>query len=326
MLDRPASAAFRALRGAPLPVEAMLVGRTAAEAAELLPRLFSLCRAAQALAARLALGLDAAPAGARPTPIPSPQGGGEPLAAPLGDDRPAEGLAAVAREIRRDHLMKFHVSWPGLFGCAPTPLPANWAEGGRSVAAAVFGPAGAMPATLADFRAWLAAGTGIAPTLARIAGTFAPGEAVARDLPFVDADTAFRPQPVENSVGARTAAHPLMRAMEAATGRGPLWRATARALDLQATLTGAVPAPLAPAPGRALVPAARGLYAIAARVAQGRVAGFSRVTPTDHLLAPGGVLDGTLAALPADRGALLPLLLDILDPCMPVRVEGVPDA
>ena len=44
---------------APLPVEALVLGRPVAEAAELLPRLFNLCRMAQGLAAKLALGLPA---------------------------------------------------------------------------------------------------------------------------------------------------------------------------------------------------------------------------------------------------------------------------
>jgi hypothetical protein len=87
-----------------------------------------------------------------------------------------------------------------------------------------------------------------------------------------------------------------------------------------------LPRPAQVGGGRALVPAARGLYAVAARVEGGRVAAFARVTPTDHLLAPGGVLDRSLAALPADRGALAPLLLDILDPCSPVQVMEAEDA
>lgn len=53
---------------------------------------------------------------------------------------------------------------------------------------------------------------------------------------------------------------------------------------------------------------------------------FERVTPTDSLLARGGVLDRTLASLPADKAGLGPLLLDILDPCSPVRLKEVRNA
>lgn len=48
---------------------------------------------------------------------------------------------------------------------------------------------------------------------------------------------------------------------------------------------------------------------------------FARMTPTDHLLAPGGILEHSLATLPADSGRLVPVLLALLDPCVPVTVE-----
>ena len=67
--------------------------------------------------------------------------------------------------------------------------------------------------------------------------------------------------------------------------------------------------------------AARGSYAVAATVTDGKVTGFSRVTPTDHLLATDGILDRSLAALPALKSGYAPLLLDILDPCTPVALE-----
>ena len=50
---------------------------------------------------------------------------------------------------------------------------------------------------------------------------------------------------------------------------------------------------------------------------------FLRVTPTDHMLAPGGMLEGALAALPADRAGLAPLVLDILDPCRKVMLGRI---
>jgi hypothetical protein len=54
----------RIVPGDALPVAALLVGRPVAEAADMLPRLFNLCRTAQGAAARMALGL---PPGADPT-------------------------------------------------------------------------------------------------------------------------------------------------------------------------------------------------------------------------------------------------------------------
>ena len=65
---------------------------------------------------------------------------------------------------------------------------------------------------------------------------------------------------------------------------------------------------------------------IHARVAGGIVTGFDRATPTDHLMMPGGLLAASLATLPADRAGLAPLLVDILDPCIALQLEGAAHA
>lgn len=74
-----------------LAIGALLVGRPIAEAADLLPRVFNLCAAAQATAARLSLGL------------------------------PAQG--GIEAEIVRDHVCKLCLSLPGALGMAPLPIP-----------------------------------------------------------------------------------------------------------------------------------------------------------------------------------------------------------
>lgn len=79
--------------GPGLPVEAMLLGKPVAEAADLLPRLFNLCRVAQGMAARLSLGLPA-----------------------TGDLR---------AEVIRDHLLKLCLLLPRSLGLAALPLPAD---------------------------------------------------------------------------------------------------------------------------------------------------------------------------------------------------------
>lgn len=241
----------------PLPIEALVLGKPAHEAADLLPRIFNLCPMAQATAIRLALDL----------PLPDP--------------------AQAAQEIARDHRLKLQVIWPrflGVAGCT-TPLP--------------------RPADLDD---WLAR----QPLFATIARLFPPGCAVA-DLPAVTPETAMNPAACENSAAGRRADHPTLAAVAARWGKGPLWRAVARLADLDPP-----PAPRRLADGAAVVPAARGLYAVQARTEAGRITAFRRVTPTDHLAAPGGVLHHSLASLPADGASLAPLLLAILDPCVPV--------
>jgi hypothetical protein len=275
-------------------VAALLCGRCMAEAAALLPAVFALCRSAQQIAAHLAFGLPEAP-GAR---------------------------MALAAEMRRDHLVKLWLSWPAFLGLPARPLPADWA-GGPALAAALFGPSGRLPDSAAGLAAFLASGHGLGPVLAALSTAFAGGRARVAVLPPVDAERAFTLGAVENSPALRHAAEPAMRAAETAQGRGPLWRALGRAFDLQAAIDHRLPAPRQPAPGQALVPAARGLYAVAATVRDGTVRNFLRVTPTDHMLARGGMLEGALAALPADRAGLAPLVLDILDPCRKVTLGGI---
>jgi len=95
---------------------AHLQGRTAAEAAELLPRLFNLCRMAQGTAARLSLGL------------------------------PAED-ADTTDEVIRDHMARLFVTLRRAFGLAPLRLPA--------ATPALFGASGHIPGDVAGLSGWL---------------------------------------------------------------------------------------------------------------------------------------------------------------------------
>ncbi len=285
---------LRAVPGPGLPVEKMLLGKPVAEAAALLPRLFNLCRAAQDVAVSLAL------------------------------DLPGSN-ADITAEIRRDHIVKLFVSWPGYFGARGQIDPAILTDD-QALRVAVFGPTGQAPKSADEVASFLASDVGVAPLFARIESSFASGEAVANDLPIVDEVRAFQCDAVENSTAARRATHPAMTAIETHYGRGPLWRAFGRALDLVAVVDGDMPPPISPAPGKAVVPATRGTYAVSAQAVGGFITHFDRVTPTDHLTAKGGMLDRTLASLPADKTGLAPLILDVLDPCSPVRLEEVAHA
>ena len=44
------------------------------------------------------------------------------------------------------------------------------------------------------------------------------------------------------------------------------------------------------------------------------------------MLAPGGILEHSLATLPASKHDQAALVVDILDPCVPIRLEGLTDA
>ena len=288
MLDRPDIAPMGLRAPAPLPVAELVRGKPVAEVVELVPRLFNLCRAAQTMAIRMALGL------------------------------PAGAMAPLVEEITREHILRLAVILPVRLGLPALDFP----RGDMAEAAAALLGDGGLPETAGGFQEFLDNGRGIAPVLARITAVFGPGVACAGDLPVTRPDTALDRSAQENSVAARQRHHPLMRHIEQNHGRGPLWRVVGRALDLQDTARGRLPPPCQTGDGVAVVPAARGLYAVRARAADGLVTGLTRRTPTDHLLAPGGVMAQALASLPPDRHGHARVLVDILDPCTPVELKG----
>ncbi len=144
-----------------------------------------------------------------------------------------------------------------------------------------------------------------APLLQAIRQRFASGEAVVK---------AGRP---ENSVAARQANVPLMQEIEAQFGCGPLWRVAARFCEVYGD---ALPQPEV-RNGWAQVPAARGAYRVRATVVEGKIATFVRHTPTDDMLQVGGAVSQSLTRLKTPD--LAPLVIEILDPCVPLEVRQV---
>jgi hypothetical protein len=268
---------------AALPLGRLLTGKSATEAALLLPRLFSLCRMAQETAACLALGL----------PVPDP--------------------ATLAAEVLRDHLVLLCATLPRAAGLQAQTLPSD-------PALFLCGPARRLPRTLAGLKA-LCAQHPVLATLLQLA----PGEACSPALPAPSADTAFTGAALENSPAGRQSQLPLLREIEARFGRGPLWRYAGVLADAMAALHGRLPAARL-VERTALVPAARGTYALRLALLDGRVTALSRATPTDHLLAPGGALLAAMASLPAAKSSLAPLVLALHDPCIPVTLQEVDHA
>lgn len=254
----------------PLPVAGLIFGKDIQEAAALMPRLFNLCRSAQNAAVRLAFGL------------------------PLKCGK----VEQVRAEILREHLIKFCCKLPPHFHVAAAPLPKGWQSGTDNVRETLFRPAGSIPQTSNDFMAFLHSRKGVAATLLHIRDCFEPGAAHSEKLPTVTVENALRATALENSVAGRQAQCPVLRDIETVFGRGPFWRATACAYDAEDSLNEVLPSLVSPRPGQAIVTAARDTYAIAASVEDGIVTKFRRVTPTDHLLARGGILDQVLASLP----------------------------
>lgn len=273
MLDHPLTRLVAQTPTA-LPVEALVRGKPVEEVAELIPRLFNLCRAAQRVAVRAALGLPVTP----------------------------QDLEAAAQEIRREHELRLAVLLPLAFG-----LPA-----GRAPTA--------FPATPEEYELFMLSDAPLAALLRRIGRAFGPGLAVAV-RPFPNANTVMNMGALDNSVAARVADDPVMRHVEARCGRGPLWRVVARAVELRRCDQGWQPWPVRHG-ASVVVPAARGAYAVTAVVCESRVETFHRITPTDHLLASGGVLQASLETL--HDHTLADALLAVLDPCSPVTLREVP--
>lgn len=239
MLDACAYPPLAARTAPPPPVARMLRGMAVDEAAALLPRLFNLCREAQGLAARAALGL--------------PVEAGWP--------------AALRREILRAHVAKLAIQWPALLGVPPLSLTRDWQSNTDRTRRTLFGAGREMPRSAAGFARFLVAEDGVAPVLAALAERFAPGVACRESLPETTPGTVFSDAAQDPSPAARHAAQPVMQEIEARLGRGPLWAATGLCLDLDrlldgglpdAVLPGAVLPDAAPGPRRAVVPAARG--------------------------------------------------------------------
>ncbi|MEL6643171.1 MAG: hydrogenase expression/formation protein HupK [Pseudomonadota bacterium] len=287
---------LRPQRRPAMPFEDMALGKTVLEVSDLIPRMFAKCQTAQTLGARKALGL--------------------PIAAALKDE--------LRREVLHDHLVKLRMAFAGQFGLTPQAPPTGWATDANVVATAVFGPAGAPPKTPDDLDAFMQSDHLVGQVLHKIDQCFDPGEAVSGHLPELRRSNGMRVAAVENSVAGRHSLHPVMRHLAETRGRGPLWRVAGRLYDVAACLTDRLPLVVSHNAGSSAVPAAHGTILFSAQTEAGRVTHFTRVTPTDHLLAPDGVLERALASLPAVKERLADLVVDILDPDTPIRLVSEP--
>ena len=214
----------------------------------------------------------------------------------------------------RDHVLRLCLVLPQRLGLQASALPPGWAQDDRECLAALLGPDQSLATDAEGFARWCDAGLGAAPALAALSRAFAPGMAVCpADMP-------------DTSAAGRRAQHPLMQALERSHGRGPLWRATGRLVDAVAILSGAAPVAQAEGPGAACAPSARGTYSVAVTQDRGRVTALTRRTPTDEMTAQDGPLETAIAALPPADAHLLPLLIEVFDPCMDWAVTEAKDA
>lgn len=340
----------------------LLVGLPVDGALQLVPSLFSICAAAQAVA-----GLEACEG-----------------ALGLTADAPNRALRRVlaALEGLENHAFQLFVEWPRLQGQGPDAArfrswraatqalrqalvgPLRWAVPG-GVALGPPGPLpvgalraaveGALPASalasLEAARAWTAAQPGVRAAAAAgalaLGATGAPlvppaepawfqarleGEATFGAAPTLDG------APAESGAISLVAGEPVLEAALAAGGRTVEARLVARLLDvhrllalveaLAPTATGGAPsgqARRATGAGAGVADTSRGRLAHAVAVEGGRVAAWRTVAPTEWSFHPQGVVVEALLGQPLGLAlAAAPFLVAALDPCVACRVEREP--
>lgn len=274
-------------------------GRTADEAVRLLPLLYSVCGAAQAVAARLA------------------------VAAARGEELAAGVDAAVLAEARREHLWRLLLDWPDLLG-----LPREevlLAEARRQLAAGTFEAwcESALRAPLARLDAALDSLTD-AVMPARLLPALTAGQTLALTPRLGE---AFAAAPSYQGGAAETGA--LARYPALAVAASPAARVRARMADLFADAgLGRVSAvTVAAGIGRAAVETARGMLLHEVVLDGDRVAGYTVVAPTEWNFRPRGVLATSLEGLSAEspeslRGEVERRVL-ALDPCVRCDIDLV---
>jgi hypothetical protein len=330
-----ASATIRRLSGA-----ALLVGRSAAEVIEWVPRLYSLCGKAQTVAARLAL------AAARREPF-----GEDPAAA-----------RSLAAERAQEHLWRLLRDWPPLLAVASRDVDlAGWfrrltgadAALGSDLASYIEKTLLGMPAGLwlemqrrDDLAAWTRSSSAhvallAAPLLhdASAAGAVACLDPGLHAGDFAagawDADYARFPvwhgAPAETGVYARWRGHPLVRL----GGEGLLARLLARVVDLivvaRQLAQGDQRTPLADAAtvaenvGVARVDTARGTLLHRVELSGDQVASYTVVAPTEWNFHPRGAFVSAAARLTGSNADALRRVLSrwvvAYDPCVDWSVE-----
>lgn len=205
--------------------------------------------------------------------------------------------AALGRERIREHQRKLYIVLPRLLGVATRPeTPTLHTPDETGLASFLANPADPAAGVLRALLEW-------PETLGQV------NLPLARDVPDWP-DATFGGEAVENSLALAYAGHPLLDRIEAERGRGPVWRVVLRLIDMWYLMAGA---DLSEGPV-----AARGRIFARATHSNGYVESYERLTPTDFLLHPGGLLPRLLAGV-APGGMQAAVLVELADPCVPWR-------
>jgi len=334
----------------------LLVGRSPGDARTIVPALYSVCAAAHAAAADVALAAAAA---------------GDPASLDL--DTPSRG---VLLEVVTEHVKSLLFDWPRTFGRLPNaaavararrltqrlqhePDPAD-ARTLESIAAEfVYGTASARWAgltTVDELQRWaeeaVVEPAQVLRLMLREHATL--GASDIGSMPAVNAITLRDPLapslrtvaeferyptwngvPMETGALARLQAHPLVRAMVAWSGNSVASRFVARLVELALALrqcageTAQARAVEAftdeSGAGVAAVQTARGLLLHRACVEDGRISGYTIVAPTEWNFHPDGALASGLRGCEAgdeeELRACAAFTVQALDPCVATRIE-----
>jgi len=346
----------------PFAASRVLEGKTPAEAVAIVPRLFTICGSAQSAAAARAVEGAGAPVDTAGSPldvlleaaqeyfwrllIDWPQTMGHPIdAASVSDVRrqiaSRNGEPASASTLGRSELgdALSAIAAQKIYG---TP-PADWLTLGDADALLAWTDRGATtPARLLglllhDMPHLGCSNVALMPAATRDALIRTVAPAMARQAEFSSAPT-WDGNPVETGALARMQSQPLVAALAARDGNSVATRMTARLAELATLLVElcAQPGqeraifelqgmPLARDEGLGAVQTARGLLLHRARLADGRVAHYQIVAPTEWNFHPDGALVRGLRTIVADDGAALlqraRLAVQALDPCVAFRIE-----
>jgi len=288
------------------PIARLLRGKRPEEAAVLVPRLFSLCGAAQEAAIRSAFGL----------PVP------------------ATLTSRIGAEILTEHVLRLCLVWPSVLGLAPDREAVTLARNAladdgaaRALRRRLFAPLDGAPRDLTDLAAYRSAADSAPARLLNEVMTQWDGHWGQADLPeFVPArpvewDRATQGgRPVENSPAGR-ARSDLLAAIAERHGKGIVWRIAARLVEVERLLAGEP----AGDPAKGAAEAARGTLLVRGEGDADGISAFERLSPTDFALAPGGLLETALATLPleadAPTGRVARFIVETIDPCVATEIE-----
>ncbi len=193
------------------------------------------------------------------------------------------------------------------------------------LAGAVYGEPSAVWLRRNDLEDWTATGT---TATARLLGALAAQ--LGGDIGVCRID------PTASAIG-RVADHAMVAGLAQAGTAGLNGRMAARLVEVarltEALASGDIPAHYRPGSdraGTAYAEASRGRLTYSAEVADGIVRRLDIAVPTDAILAANGILEEALTDLSNSADgideALLALVVDAVDPCVPVRIEVVSHA